>query len=168
MTAALQTYFQAEKKAGMLFMAVGIAACWVAGMLFMKAAAPFYVGMALPLLLVGIIQIAVGTTLTRRKDQQLDDLEKLLAADPAEFRQEELPRLAKVMRNFVVIRRVELGMVALGILLFVWQQEWLFSKGLGLGLVVQGATMLLADYFAEKRARVYQTFVAAIAPIAAP
>jgi Na+/pantothenate symporter len=74
MTPALQTYFQAEKKESMLFAAIGILACWIGAALFLEAAAPFYIGLAIPLLAVGIIQIMVGTTIIRRTDQQLEDL----------------------------------------------------------------------------------------------
>ena len=162
MTPALQIYFQAEKKAGILFTALGILACWIGAALFMKAAAPFYIGLALPILAAGIIQLVVGTTVTRRTDEQLDDLERLLATAPAEFRQTEIARLATVMRNFSTFRRIELALVVIGIFLYVWQQEFLFSKGLGLGLLVQGLIMLVADYFAEKRGRIYQEFVATI------
>ena len=163
MTSALQTYFQAEKKESMLFAAIGILACWVGAALFLKAAAPFYIGLAVPLLLVGIIQIVVGTTVTRRTDQQLDDLERLLGEEPAQFRQAESPRMAKVMRNFVIIRWVEIAVIAIGALLFAWQRELLFAKGLGLGMFGQGIIMLIADYFAEKRGHIYRTFIEQLA-----
>ncbi len=159
MTPALQTYFQAEKKASMLFVTIGILACWVGAALFMKAAAPFYIGLAIPLLAVGIIQIIVGTTVTRRTDQQLDDLERLLTEEPAQFRPSESPRMAKVMRNFVTIRWVEIAIIVIGALLFAWQREMLFLKGLGIGMFGQGLVMLIADYFAEKRGHIYRTFL---------
>lgn len=159
MTPALQTYFQAEKKESMLFLAIGILACWVGAALFMEAAAPFYIGLAIPLLAVGILQIIVGTTVTRRTDQQLDDLERLLEESPDQFGSTEAPRMAKVMHNFVIIRWVEIAFIVIGALLFAWQRELFFSKGLGLGLFGQGIIMLLADYFAEKRGRTYQAFI---------
>ncbi len=162
MTPALQIYFQAEKKAGMFFVAIGILACWVGASLFMKAAAPFYIGFALPILAIGILQLVVGTTITRRTDQQLDDLERLLVTEPAEFRQTEEPRMAKVMRNFITLRRVELVLVVVGVFLYFWQQEWLFSKGLGLGLALQAGIALVADYFAEKRAHPYHSFISTL------
>ena len=162
MTPALQTYFQAEKKESMLFIAIGILACWVGAALCMEAAVPFYIGLALPLLAVGIIQIIVGTTVTRRTDQQLDDLEQLLVNDPAEFRQTETSRMATVMRNFVAYRWAEVAFVLVGAILLFWQREFVFSRGLGFGLLGQGAVMLIADYFAEKRGHIYQAFVASI------
>ncbi len=162
MTPALQIYFQAEKRAAMFFLAIGILACWSGSVLFMRAAAPFYIGIALPLLAFGIFQIIVGTTVLRRTDLQVDDLERLLADEPVGFRQQEQPRMDKVIRNFSLLRWARIAMIVVGILLFIGQQDPVISKGLGLGLTIQGAIMLIADYFAEKRAKIYQSFIATI------
>ncbi|MEO6759870.1 MAG: hypothetical protein ABIO24_10495, partial [Saprospiraceae bacterium] len=126
MTPALQTYFQAEKKASMLFLGVGILTCWIGGSSFLEAAGPFYIGLALPLIGVGIIQIAIGATVLRRTDDQLNELEALLQNNSTAFRASETQRMDAVMRNFVKYRWVEVAFILIGALLLLWQREFVF------------------------------------------
>jgi hypothetical protein len=155
----IQSYFQAEKKGGFIAMAIGILACAVGGGVLLSAGAPFYTGISVPLVVIGFFQIVVGATVARRSDFQADDLEKLLAESPAEFQALESPRMAVVMRNFVLLKWVEVGFMALGLVLILLNQEANFPKGLGVGLLIQGFLMLLFDLSAEKRGKKYLAFV---------
>lgn len=155
----IQSYFQAEKKGGFIAMAVGIVACAIAGGVLLSAGAPFYTGISIPMVVIGFIQIFVGATVARRSDFQADDLEKLLAESPAEFQALESPRMAVVMRNFVLLKWVEIAFVVVGLALILLNQETNFPKGLGVGLLVQGLFMLVFDLIADKRGKVYTEFV---------
>lgn len=155
----IQSYFQAEKRGGYVALAIGIFTCYMGGSFLLKAAAPFYIGMAIPLILIGIVQIAVGATIARRSDRQADDLEKLLAEEPAEFARQETPRMAVVMRRFVVYRWVEIGLLLAGLVLILLNRDPGFWKGMGAGLTAQSVIMLVFDFFAEKRGRAYSTFI---------
>jgi len=140
-------------------MVIGIVACSVGGMVMLGAGAPFYTGFAIPLAVFGMVQIMVGATVARRSDLQADELEKLLGESPAEFRELEQPRMAKVMRNFVRYKWAELVCILAGLALILLNPETTFSKGLGVGLFAQGVVLLVFDYFAEKRGREYAAFV---------
>lgn len=155
----IQSYFQAEKQGGFIALAIGIAACSVGGGVFLSTVTPFYTGLAIPLTLIGIVQMMVGANVARRSDLQADDLEKLLAESPAEFRQLEAPRMAAVLRNFVRIKWVEVAFIVVGLAIILVNPELNFTKGLGAGLFAQGSIMLLFDFFAEKRGKAYATFV---------
>lgn len=155
----IQSYFHAEKQGGHVALAIGIFTCFLGGCFFLKPAAPFYIGMAIPLTLIGIVQMAVGATVARRGERQAEDLEKLLAEDPAEFSRQEMPRMAAVMRSFVLYRWVEIAIGAAGLMLILLNHEVGFWKGLGAGMFAQAVIMLVFDYFAEKRGRAYSTFV---------
>jgi hypothetical protein len=63
--------------------------------------------------------------------------------------------MEKVMRNFVAIRYVEIGLALIGLLLIVFNRDVNFWKGFGAGLLAQAVLMLLADYFAERRGAEY-------------
>jgi len=155
----LHTYFDAEKRSSYWLLAIGLAACWFGGAMCIGARPPFYVGLAIPMIAMGIVQIMVGSTVARRTDRQVEDLEKLLSDSPAEFVRTESPRMAAVMRNFVVFRWGEIGFIVVGLVLILLNPELNLWKGIGVGLLAEGALMLVADYFAKKRAQDYSAFV---------
>ncbi len=155
----IQSYFQAEKQGGFVALAIGILACSIGGGVLLKAGAPFYTGLSIPLVVIGFVQIMVGATVARRSDLQAEDLEKLLADSPAEFRKQESQRMEAVMRNFVRIKWVEAAFIVVGLAIILLNKEANFTKGLGAGLFGQGVIMLAFDFFAEKRGRAYFGFV---------
>lgn len=155
----IQSYFRAEKQGGFVALSLGIFTCFVAGCIFLAAAPPFYTGLGIPLILIGIIQMAVGSAIARRTDRQADDLEQLLADDPAGFSKEETERMAVVLRNFNTSRWIETGVASVGGILVLLNQEAGFLKGLGAGMVIQAVIMFVFDYFAEKRGLRYAEFV---------
>jgi hypothetical protein len=63
------------------------------------------------------------------------------------------------MKNFVLYRRIEIALIISGIILYFYFQPKTFWKGIGLGLSVQSSFMLLLDYFAESRGKVYLMFL---------
>jgi hypothetical protein len=155
----IQDYFNAEKKAAFFALAVGLIACSVASAIFISARPPFYSGLALGLLIIGTIQMIVGVGVARRSDLQANELEATFSKVPVEFVQTELPRMQGVLLRFNRYKWIEIGVLVLGLALFFFNKEPLFSKGLGLGLIVQALIMLVFDYFAEKRARWYLDFI---------
>ncbi|MBN8680798.1 MAG: hypothetical protein J0M29_21415 [Chitinophagales bacterium] len=163
MTDAIQRYFLAEKIGGQVAVSIGVAACSVGGGVMLSAGAPFYTGLAIPLVVVGIIQIMVGATVARRSDFQAMDLEKLLDESPAEFRSLESPRMAAVLRNFIRLKWGEVAFITVGLAVILVNDNPTFPKGLGAGLFAQGLISLVFDFFAEKRAKVYANFINKIA-----
>ena len=155
----IERYFQAEKLAGQTALSIGIILAAIGGGMLLKAAAPFYTGLALPFLGIGMLQIMVGAALTRRSDLQALDLTQLQAESPELFRQQELSRMDKVMRNFTRIKWAEISVVIIGALAIGINQTANFPKGLGAGLLLQGVIMLIFDFFAEKRGKAYQAFI---------
>ena len=78
--------------------------------------------------------------------------------DPGKLKNEEIPRMEVVMKNFIIYRWVEIGLAIAGILLvlvFRTKTENSFWYGLGIGLAIQSLTILAADFFAEKRGYEY-------------
>lgn len=157
----IDLYFRAEKAESLLFLGVGVVALAAGAWLLLSLRAALAVGLAVPLLLIGLIQVAAGGTVYLRTDRQAAALQAQYAASPAAFAQAEAPRMAQVNRAFDVYKLVEVGFILVGTGLIFFCQQRDFWLGLGLGMLGQGAVMLGADVFAERRADLYTAFVAA-------
>lgn len=144
-----------------MFLIIGIAALLLSVIFFfmMKTSPSFYKGAAIPLLVVGLIQVTVGYTVCARSDKQRLDVAYNIGMDPTGFtKNEELPRMQTVNRNFVIYRYVEIALAITGIVLllaFRNNEGKAFWFGLGITLAIQSVLMLGADYFAERRALFY-------------
>ncbi len=154
-------YFTGEKQESHLFLIIGIGAI-ILGVLFLffiRTNPSFFKGAAIPLLAIGIIQAVVGYTVFARSDKQKTDIAYNIGMEPVTYtKQVELPRMEKVMKNFIIYRWVEIAFIIIGlVLVFLYRSntDKAFWYGLGLTLTIQAAIMLGADYFAEKRGEVY-------------
>lgn len=155
----IDTYFRAEKAESLLFLLIGVAAVVFAVFTWMKWNEPFIKGMAIPLVLIGLIQITVGGTVFSRTDKQMAALNEQVVGDPGSYRTAELSRMEKVMKSFTAIKWMEIVFILIGIGLLLFAKGNGFWKGLGLGLMLQGAVSLTLDVFAEKRGAEYITAV---------
>ncbi len=154
-------YFTAEKQESLLFLIVGMVAvllavvCWF----FIKSNPNFFKGAAIPLLAIGLIQMVVGYSVYSRTDKQRKDIAYNIGMEPVNYvKQTELPRMKTVMKNFVIYRWVEIAFIITGLILiflFRLNPAKSFWYGFGIALAIQAVMMLGADYFAEKRGKVY-------------
>ena len=114
--------------------------------------------MALALFVIAIIQLSVGYTVYKRSDDDRKRNTYAYDLNPSDLKTKEIPRMEKVNQNFVLYRWIEIVFLLIGIILtFLYRSntEKSFWYGLGLGLAIQAAVMLGADYFAAARAKVY-------------
>ena len=155
-------YFIAEKQESLLFLIIGIVAVVLAVVFwfFIKSNPSFFKGAAIPLLAIGLIQMVVGDTVYSRTDKQKKEIAYNIGIEPVSFvKQTELPRMKTVIKSFVVYRWVEIAFIVTGlvlIFLFRLNPDKSFWYGLGMALAIQAIIMLGADYFAEKRGKVYR------------
>lgn len=152
--ADIEKYFIAEKQESLLFIIIGVAAIVLAAVFFFSLKTNFYKGAAVPLLLIGLLLGIVGYTVYERSDK--DRTRNVYAFDmnPNDLRDKELPRMEKVMKNFVVYRYVEITLALIGFGLFFYfnkNETQLFWKGFGVALCIMALVALTADYFAEQR-----------------
>lgn len=156
--AGIEKYFIAEKQESLLFIAIGIAAIILAGLGFFLWKTQAWKGAAIPLITIALIQIIVGYTVYAKSDKQRTNNVYAYDMNPSKLVNEELPRMETVNKNFVVYRYVEIAFIITGIILvvlFKQNTDKQFWVGFGIGLAIQAALMLSADYFAEKRAKIY-------------
>ncbi|MCE2786897.1 MAG: hypothetical protein LW692_02875 [Sphingobacteriales bacterium] len=152
-------YFNAEKYEGVLFVLTGVLAIAIATYSLTKIKVPFYNGLAYPLIAVAIIQIVVGSAVYFRSPQDIKRMDNFIKTDKAAVKTIEIPRMQLVMRNFVLYRWIELALLLAGLSLVIGIQTMNLWKGIGCGLSVQAGLMLLLDFFAESRGKVYLNYL---------
>lgn len=151
----IKTYFTAEKNESLIFMAFGVLTIGFSVYALLKWGDTFYKGFAAPAILIGIIQVVVGGTVYFRTDKQMGDLETHYLRDQGNFGKTELARMDVVMKNFALYKKIEVAFVVIGLLLIFLLPAREFWLGVGVGMLLQGALMLTADVFAERRGMAY-------------
>jgi ABC-type xylose transport system permease subunit len=161
----IEKYFTAEKQESLFFLILGLMAVLAALALLYFTKSNFWRGFAMPLILIGILQVVVGYTVYTRSDKDRTRVVYALDMNPETIQSNELPRMKTVMKNFIVYRYVEIFLGIIGLLLIIflgsnnsYENSWqgkAFWYGLGIALFIQSFLILSADYFAEKRGKVY-------------
>ena len=154
----IEKYFIAEKAESLVFLLIGFFGVAGGAICYFVVKSPFYEGAAIPLLVIGLLLAIIGFIIFRRSDA--DRIRNVYAFDmnPAELKETELPRMQAVMKNFILYRYIEMALVLVGILLFVYFKNNLlqtFWKGMGLSLAAMAIIALVADFFAEERGHIY-------------
>ena len=151
----IKNYFNAEKAESLVFIGFGIFAIVLSVYFFFFIKDNFWKGLAIPLVFFSFIQIVIGTTIFTRSPKDNLRVENILKYEPQKIQTEEIPRMEKVMKNFVYYRYFEIAMMVLGLVLMFSLSNYGFWKGFGLGLLMQCAVLLSLDFFAEKRGHFY-------------
>ncbi len=156
--ADIEKYFNAEKQESLLFVIIGIAAIILALIFFFLLKTSFYKGAAIPLLLGGFVLGLAGYTVYKRSDDERVHNVYAYDMNPSSFKEEELPRMKTVMRNFSAYRYMEIALGLVGVGLFFYFRDSsgnYFWKGVGLTLTIMAIFALIADYFSEQRGKIY-------------
>ncbi len=151
----IEKYFNAEKYESVLFILVGVVAISVATYFLIKVKQPFHSGIAYPLIAVALIQIVVGSTVYLRSPKDIERVNAIVQTDNTKIQTEEIPRMEVVMKNFDIYRWIEITLLIVGLIVFFYFQPMTTFKGVGLGLLIQAGFMLLLDFFAESRGKIY-------------
>lgn len=156
--AGIEKYFNAEKAESRVYIAIGISGILFALGSFFFLKTDLHKGMAVPFASAGLLLSIVGYTVYSRSDQQ--KMENLNAYDttPARLKDKELPRMKKVMKNFLIYRWIEIFLFLAGAGIFIYfirDFRHDFWRGFGFALAIMALLTLAADYFAEKRGSIY-------------
>ena len=146
-------YFAGEKQESLLFIAVGLVAIGVAAWLWMNGHRLRM--MAVPLVIVALMQLVVGSTVYLRTESQMQGLVAQSQSAPAQFKQDEVSRMQTVMKNFNIYKTIEMMLLVLGVCLIAFLQRFDIAAGIGAGLVLQAGFTLALDMFAEARGQDY-------------
>ena len=154
----IKIYFNAEKQAGLAFLVLGSAVFLLSLVYIFYLDERFYKGASIPLLVLGLIIAIIGFTVFKRSDADLARNIKAFEHKPRELRERELPRMERVLKNFILLRYLETFLFLLVVGLYIYflrDFENDFWRGFGMALAIMSLMALAADYFAEKRARRY-------------
>jgi len=151
MTEQIIKYFNAEKSESLLFIAAGLIAMLISAYFFFQSKEGFYKGMILPFVLIGAIQLVVVSTVFFRSEKDIEKTKTYLSESKEVLKQQELPRMEAVMKNFQIYKWIEIGFIIVGIILLLTFSSFNYWKGLGLAMLIQGFLMLALDIFEEKR-----------------
>ena len=165
MEEGMREYFAGETRESWAFMASGVVSLGAAVPLFIQHGE---VGrpMSIPLAVMGVVKLVLGVGLFARTPRQVEGLAEQLGRDPAAYQEAESKRMGGVMRGFQVYRLFELTMATAGAFMagIGHVREAPTVVGVGLGLLVEAATLLVLDFFAEERGRKYSALIADFAP----
>jgi hypothetical protein len=163
MTKELLVYFVGEKQESVLFLVVGVLAIGVAAWLWTTDHR--FRLMAVPLVVVALMQMVVGFTIYARTDAQVQSLSVLQKNEPAQFQLEEIDRMQTVMTNFKIYKTIEIVLLVFALALIAFLPKSDAAVGIGLGLLVQAAFTLALDLFAEARGEAYLAALTAFNPL---
>jgi hypothetical protein len=147
------TYFNGEKHAGMLLVAIGVVGVAAAVLFFQPRWGLRSLGVTLGIL--ALAEIALGAGLYLRTDSQVNGLLTQIKSDRPRFDSEERARMARVQRNFAVIEYVELAVILACAVIAISQKQRPVATGVALGLLINAAFLLAFDLIAERRGVIY-------------
>jgi len=148
-------YFNGEKAESYIFILIGLIAFVMAIYFILGLKTSFWRGVAIPFILVAGLEFIVGYTIVIRSPKDIKRVENYIKSDPQNIKTLEIPRLEKVMNNFIIFRYVEIALIILGIALMYSSMRDTFWRGIGLGLFIQASIVLSLDFFAERRGHIY-------------
>ena len=148
-------YFNGEKAESYIFILIGVIALAMTLYFIFVLKTAFWKGLAIPFIIVASLEFIVGYTIVTRSPKDIIRVETFIQKEPLSIKTLEIPRMEKVMSNFVVFRYAEIALIILGIALMYSSMNDTFWRGIGLGLFIQASIVLCLDFFAERRGHTY-------------
>jgi uncharacterized integral membrane protein len=152
-------YFNGEKAESYIFILLGVIAFAMALYFFFALKTSFWKGVSVPFIIVALLEFVVGYTIVTRSPKDIARVETYLQQAPKNIKTIEIPRMEKVLSNFVIYRYVEIALINLGIVLMYSSMNDTFWRGIGLGLFIQASIVLSLDFFAERRGHIYIVYL---------
>ena len=106
-----------------------------------------------------MLEFIVGYTIVTRSEKDITRIETFIQKEQQSIKKIEIPRMEKVLSNFVIYRYVEIALIILGIVLMYSSMNDTFWRGIGLGLFIQASIVLCLDFFAERRGHIYIVYL---------
>jgi hypothetical protein len=152
-------YFNGEKAESYIFILIGVIAFAMALYFIFGLKTSFWKGVAIPFFVVACLEFVVGYTIVTRSQKDINRVEQFVKSEPQNIKTLEIPRMEKVLSNFVIYIYVEIALIILGIVLMYSSMNDTFWRGIGLGLFIQSSIVLCLDFFAERRGHIYVVYL---------
>lgn len=156
-------YFNGEKAESYIFIIIGVISLAMALYFLFGLKTSFWKGVAIPFIVVACLEFFVGYTIVTRSPKDIKRVENFKNYEPQNIKNLEIPRVEKVLSNFVIFRYVEIALIILGIALMYSSMNDTFLRGIGLGLFIQASIVLSLDFFAERRGYIYFEYLKELA-----
>ncbi len=125
---------------------------------FLFQAKPFLKGFAYTAIPLSLLLIAICAGVILRTPGDIKRV-TAIATSPDKIKAEEIPRMDKVMSNFAMIKKVEIGIAVLGVILMLVFKNNDLIRGVAAALITEGIVLFLFDHLAELRGRAYLDFL---------
>lgn len=157
----IATYFTEEKIESLFFIIIAFIAIALAIFFLWIIKYSFFKGMAIPLLLIGSIQLTIGYNIYKRSPNDIYRVEQIVKNNNLLLKKTEVSRMETVIKHFNIHKWVEIALIlsGLALILIFKKSPQTFWKGIGLGLFIQAILMLCLDLIAEHRAIIYLDFL---------
>ena len=152
-------YFNGEKAESYIFIIIGVIAFAMAFYFIFALKSSFWKGVAIPFIIVALLELTVGYNIVTRSSKDTIRVQTFIKKEPQKIQKNEIPRMEKVLNNFVIYRYVEIALIILGIALMYSSMNDTFWRGIGLGLFIKASIVLSLDFFAERRGHIYIVYL---------
>lgn len=159
----MHAYFRGERIEALYFIVpVGVLMLAFAAVTLRAERGGFAWGLAIPLIVFGLVAVGVGAAVGLRTAGQVEAIGSGFQREPSAMVASELPRMHKVNANWPILMGMWTALVLVGLgLRFGLKADW--AHGVGPALILIGAMGFLIDGFAERRARPYTAALEALA-----
>lgn len=153
----ITTYFSEERITALCIIIIGIMTIFLACIFLLIIKYSFFKGIAIPFLVIGLLQLIIGTVIFTRSPNDIIKVQHSLRDEPQKIKTEELPRIEKVIHHFTIYKSVEVFLIiSCGILLLLLRKtNHVFWKGVLLGVLIQTVFLFTLDMVADKSAQTY-------------
>jgi len=122
----------------------------------------FLKGIAYPIILLSILLLLICIGIITRTSNNIERVSAFHKETPDRIQIEEIPRMEKVMKSFKMIKKIEVVIFIIGLVLtyLFWRNELI--RGIAIGLVVISISLYTFDHIAESRGEKYIQFLKSI------
>ncbi|MCF8422938.1 MAG: hypothetical protein K9H41_01205 [Bacteroidia bacterium] len=153
----ITTYLTEERIESTFFMIVGLITIALAFIFLGIIKYSFFKGMAIPLLVLGIIELSAGAISYNQSQKYSNNIQLLKKYNTEEVQAEELKRMQIILKNYTIYSWIELLLICIGLLLFIRfnKSPQTFWKGFGLGLLIQAIILFALHLLTEQTGKMY-------------
>jgi hypothetical protein len=154
----IEKYFAGEKLQCTIGIILSII-CISLSVYFLVLQKPLLKGISFVFIPLSVLLLIICSGVVVRTPSDTERVKEFLKTKPQRLQTDELPRMEKVMKNFTLIKRIEICLFLAGLLIaiFFWKND--LVKGIAIGLIIQGVMLYLFDHSAEARGKVYFEFL---------
>jgi hypothetical protein len=152
-------YFRLLRRTAAVYLLTGVLTLIAGAILFFLIEEPLWLGLSSSVIGLSLIQLWSGTQLFRQTYNLEERLPAQLDLHPGRFRREELERCNREEVRFNKQRTVVLLLIVLGIVLTLIGgvvSRRPFTAGIGFGLCLQGAVLLVLNLTIQWHQSLYQ------------